>query len=263
MDVLKEKQCFLFDLTPYEKRRQTAYEGRTDARFLRNEFPGVGKYGIPLVRKQAVELQDVGLIACTNTVANERENFDLGVHFFVDDTKFESVYANPEKTFPIYSQYRFCCTPDFSLYGEMAPWRQIESVARNRWCGAWWQSKGMLVIPTISWDRYPSYEYCFDGVESGSTVAVTTYACRQNRAGFLRGYEEMLKRLVPTAVLCYGDPFPEMRGPVVSVPILHPRQFHREKVKNTGADVPSWVQNLNIQRAQHAEKSGAYGKILI
>ena len=72
MDVLKEKQCFLFDLTPYEKRRQTAYEGRTDARFLRNEFPGVGKYGIPLVRKQAVELQDTYL-----SIQTQGLNFSL------------------------------------------------------------------------------------------------------------------------------------------------------------------------------------------
>lgn len=34
---------------------------------------------------------------------------------------------------------------------------------------------------------------------------------------FLRGYEEMLRRVEPEFVLCYHEPFPETRGNIVSV----------------------------------------------
>ena len=110
----------------------------------------------------------------------------------------------------------------------MQPWRQIESVARSRWCGAWWQSRGMTVVPTISWGKYASYRFCFDAVEEGSVVAVATYACRQVRADYMRGYDAMLERINPEAIICYGTPFDEMRGNVIAVDVCHPRQFHRE-----------------------------------
>ena len=145
----------------------------------------------------------------------------------MDDFKFRNPYEDPEKTFPVYAQYAFCRTPDFSVYGEMQPWRQIASVAQNRWCGAWWQAQGLKVVTTISWDKYPSFEFCFDGVESGAVVAIATYACHVGRGGFMRGYDAMLEHINPSAILCYGAPFVEMRGNVIAVPVCHPRSFHR------------------------------------
>lgn len=152
--------------------------------------------------------------------------------FFVDDECFDDLYAQPEKSFGRYSQYRLCCTPDFSVYGEMQPWRQIESVAHGRWVGAWWQAHGMSVVPTVSWDRYSSFDFCFDGIEDGCVVAIATYACRQDRARFLRGYSEMLERIKPEAVICYGVPFPEMKGSLVVVKPRHPKSFHRELARH-------------------------------
>lgn len=210
------------------KAAPTAHDKRNAPSFLRNQFPGGGKFGIPLVMRQVLDLSNVGLIACTNTRRDEQEYFDYGVHFFVDDYDFGSPYENPEKTLAIYSQYKFCLTPDYSLYAEMPTWRQIESVAHSRWCGAWWQSKGLTVVPTVSWDRYPSFDFCFDGIEIGSTVAVATYACRQQRIRFMRGYDAMLERIKPHAIICYGTPFADMRGPIIAVKPCHPRQFHRE-----------------------------------
>ncbi len=224
-DIIQQN---LFDISAFEPKKKGAKDYRNESSFLRNQFYSVGKYGFPLIKKQTLNLDNVNLIACTNTIKNDREYFDYGVHFFVDDIEFGGVYADPGKTFDLYSQYRFCLTPDYSIYAEMPLWRQIESVAYNRWCGAWWQSRGMTVIPTISWDKYPSFEFCFDGVERGSIVAVATYACRSNRAGFLRGFEMMLEKICPEAVICYGEPFAEMKGLVIPIEVKHPRQFHRE-----------------------------------
>ena len=50
-------------------------------------------------------------------------------------------------------------------------WRQLESVAKNRWVGAYWQSKGLTVIPTISWGLSQSFDFCFDDME-GNIVKV-------------------------------------------------------------------------------------------
>ncbi len=58
-------------------------------------------------------------------------------------------------------------------------------------------------------------------------VAIATYACHAGRSGFMRGYDAMLERIAPSEILCYGEPFAEMRGNVIAVPVCHPRCFHR------------------------------------
>lgn len=33
----------------------------------------------------------------------------------------------------------------------------------------------------------------------------------------MQGYSEMIQRIEPSAIICYGDPFPEMKGNVIAV----------------------------------------------
>lgn len=201
---------------------------RNDPLFLRNSFNSIGKWGIPLVKKQNLDIADVSLIACSDTRANDSENNkNKGVHFFVDDYRFSGIYNNPERSLKRYSQYAFLLTPDFSTYADMDLWRQLESVAKNRWVGAYWQSKGKIVIPTISWSDARSFEFCFDGVELGSTVAVGMIGCKRSHIGFMRGYNEMLERLQPERVIVFGTPFPEMKGNITSVDYLSSRKVVR------------------------------------
>lgn len=191
---------------------------RNDPLFTRNAFRGQGKWNIPLVRAQEININNLPLLACSDTKKNDTlENRRRGVHFFVDDYRFTGVYLHPERTLEKYAQYAFLLTPDFSTYVDMGLWRQIESVAQNRWIGAYWQSKGLCVVPTISWSTAQSYEFCFDGVEKGSVVAVSTIGCRRARTRFMRGYDTMCKRLEPKKVICFGDPFPEMSGSILAI----------------------------------------------
>ena len=195
---------------------------------MRNSFATTGKWGIPLVKKQELTTQNIMLVACSDTRANDNEvNKKKGVHFFVDDYRFSGIYDNPERTLERYSQYAFLLTPDFSTYSDMDLWRQLESVAKNRWVGAYWQSKGKTVIPTISWSDARSFEFCFDGVEQRSTVAVGMIGCKHSRIGFMRGYNEMLERLQPEKIIVFGSPFPEMKGNIVSIDYQSSRKVVR------------------------------------
>ena len=78
-------------------------------------------------------------------------------------------------------------------------------------------SNQALVVPAISWSTPISYDFCFDGVEKGSTVAVGMIGCKGNKTGFMRGYNEMLNRIQPDKIICYGTPFPEMQGDIIVV----------------------------------------------
>ena len=130
----------------------TSKSMRDNSLFMRNSFESTGKWGIPLVKKQEYSTDNIMLVACSDTRANDNEeNKKKGVHFFGDDDRFSVIYDQADRSFERYSQYAFLLTPDFSTYTDMDLWRQLESVAKNRWVGAYWQDKGKLVIPTISW----------------------------------------------------------------------------------------------------------------
>lgn len=201
---------------------------RENSLFMRNNFEARGKYGFALIKKQDFNIENPTLIACSDTRSNDNEsNKKNGVHFFVDDYRFNGIYDNPERSLERYSQYAFLLSPDFSTYADMDLWRQIESVAKNRWVGAYWQSKGILVIPTISWSTPRSYEFCFDAVEQNSTVAIGMIGCKRNKLGFMRGYNAMLEKLNPSKVLCFGTPFEEMEGNIIPVDYRSSRKVVR------------------------------------
>lgn len=107
------------------------------------------------------------------------------------------------------------------MYLEMAPIMQLYNVFRNRWCGAYWASKGMRVIPTVNWGDESTFDFCFEGIEKGSIVAVSTYMASEHnnrqdqKEWFLAGYNEMLRRIEPEKIICYNTPFPEMQGDIV------------------------------------------------
>ena len=206
----------------------TSKRMRSDNLFMRNEYSGHGKWNIPLIKKQSVDVENISLIACSDTRSNDNEtNTKNGVHFFVDDYRFNGIYNNPEKSLRKYSQYAFLLSPDFSTYADMNLWRQLESVAKNRWCGCYWQEQGLTVIPTISWSTPRGYEFCFDGVEKNSIIAIGMIGCKQNKKEFLRGYDYMLSKIEPEAVICFGTPFDEMQGNIIPVDYRSSRKMVR------------------------------------
>ena len=163
------------------------------------------------------------LIGFDKISKNDTKHFNRMVHFFLYDYKFERVWKNPVTDLEKLKCYRAVLSPDFSMYVEMAPVLQLYNTFRNRWCGAYFASKGIRVVPTISWGNENTFEFCFDGIEKGSTVAVSTYMVSKHdnrqdqKEFFLKGYNEMLRRIEPEKIICYNTPFPEMQGDIVFV----------------------------------------------
>ncbi len=197
------------------------YKYRTSQTMLRNQFPGKGKLSIPVIPKfeaKEDDFNDLLLIGFDKTNLQDMKHLDRMVHFFLYDYKFERVWKTPDTDIERLSRYRAVLSPDFSMYIEMASVMQIFNVFRNRWCGAYWASKGIRVIPTVNWGDESTFDFCFDGIEKGSTVAVSTYmaSAHDNRQDqkewFMAGYNEMLRRIEPERIICYNTPFPEMQG---------------------------------------------------
>ena len=202
-------------------KEQTQYEIdkiKNKAKLVRNEFLYNGtsqsKYEFPIIRKQKIDINKIKFLSYTDAKKEDEENKDKTIHFFTYDWKFEKVYKQAEEEFEKLKQYYALLSPDFSMFTNMPIALQIESVFKNRWCGAYFQSKGLKVIPTVSWGDARSFEFCFEGIEEGSVVAVSTYYRENDEESFMLGYNEMLKRIKPSAILCYDEPFKTMKGKI-------------------------------------------------
>ena len=182
--------------------------------FLRNDFKGKGIFEIPIIKKENVSLKDLSLIGYDKLSTND---FDKIVHFFLDDYKFEALWNNPEPRIERLSKYKAVLSPQFSLYKEMPMSLKIFNTFRNRWCGAYFQKNGIKVIPSLSWGESDTFWFCFDGIEKGSIVAVATLGVRKEKELFMQGYNELLRKIQPSAIICYGKPFEEMKGNVIEV----------------------------------------------
>ena len=203
------------------KRSYKSGELRKDSLFLRNDYKLVGSYNMPLIKKCDIDISSIKLLGVDKVCITETSaNIEKTIHFFVDDYKLDKYYYKPQKYLERLAQYPHLLTPDFSLYTDMPIALQIYNTFRSRWCGAYWQDYNLSVIPTVGWSTNDSYSFCFDGLEEESVVSISTIGNLLEKELFLRGYFEMIKRIKPKQILCFGKAFPEMGEEVIVVDYL-------------------------------------------
>ena len=167
------------------------YNYRTSQTLLRNQFPGKGKLQIPIIPKfqeKADDFDDLLLIGFDKTHLEDQNHLNRMVHFFLYDYRFERVWKSPDSDIEKLSRYRAVLSPDFSMYLEMAPVMQLYNVFRNRWCGAYWASKGIRVIPTVNWAMNPRLIFALRGSKKAALwpfpliwhLSMITAATRKN-----------------------------------------------------------------------------------
>lgn len=85
---------------------------------------------------------------------------------------------------------------------------QLESTCKSRTIGAWLQHCDIPVIPNVRWGDSRTYNFAFDGIEPGGTVAVGTVGCmreREARRVFTEGLAELVNRIHPSRIVVYGS----------------------------------------------------------
>ena len=96
-------------------RRRTSRRMRMNQFFIRNGFPCEGEFEFPIIKREALPEGLVDLIACSRTrVDDTDDNRRKGVHFFVDDYRFDILRRNPDAGLEKFRQYAFILSPDFS-----------------------------------------------------------------------------------------------------------------------------------------------------
>lgn len=165
----------------------------------------VGKYQMPIIERQYIDTPDRSPIGFNYVLSAKDKN--RAVHMFLDDYQIERLWTSPELYAEKLRDFDCVFSPDFSLYSDMPIAMQIWNTYRSRLVGQIMQDYGCKVVPTVSWSTKESYDFCFDGIEECSIVAISTIGVKRDKeAGqmWVDGMDEMIKRVKPSAIWCYG-----------------------------------------------------------
>ena len=216
----------------YDDPRDPSFQHNAFENQDRMQFPCTSFYGMP----EMVATQTVGdkmLRFMDWKEVDDPENYIA--HFYYDDYKFISAWREPDKYIERLRRFKAVVSPDFSLYTDFPRALQILSCYRRQWCGAFWQSQGLDVIPDVVWGDEESFAYCFDGIPKGGTVAVSSVGVKNdeewnNKEGdmFRAGFDEMKKRLEPTTIIWYGAMIDGCEGNIIRVPSYYELKFKRK-----------------------------------
>lgn len=192
----------------------TSIPGGFDALNTKHLYPSSNSWGIPEIPHAPLSAIPQWLSPYRTRLKADQNPNTGAVHFFLNDYQFESIWRRPVQTLKgLLNTWSVALGPDFSLFYDCPLVMQLWNTYRSRWVARWWVENGLTVIPTVAWASPESWEFCFLGLPSRSVLAVSVVGTRNDPVGefaFLLGFEEMLKRLNPTAVMCYGKPYPQM-----------------------------------------------------
>ncbi|AOE44414.1 hypothetical protein SEA_STROSAHL_1 [Gordonia phage Strosahl] len=180
--------------------------GKFDVLNLRRTFESSNPHGIPDL--QPTQFVPANLAAWNMPRHRDHAAVSGGaLHFFLDDYRFETVWSSPERLLPRVKAVGAALTPDFSLWRDMPRAAQVWNIYRSRWCGAYWQSEGLTVIPTATWGTPDTYDFCFDGLPVGGSIAISSMGIRtsgEDQELFRMGLEQLVARTSPSTLIAYG-----------------------------------------------------------
>lgn len=177
-------------------------------------FPGVGPYDIPIL-KPVYELPEITEWIGFNYVLSDEDPKGKAVHFFIDDYQFERLWNNPEKYVEKLREYVCVATPDFSPFADMPMVCQLYNHYRKHWVGAFLQSNGVTVIPTIRASRDErSLKWYLDGEPQEGIVLMSSMWTSQEDSleYFKKEYNKMVKTLNPCKIFLYGNEVEGLKG---------------------------------------------------
>ena len=161
---------------------------------------------------------------------NYNYKYDAFIHFWIDDFKFdgikEGIWVKPQNLLDLASHFSGIITPDFSTYADFPNPLCIWNTYRMRALGYWIGKNGIPVINNVRWGNINTWDYCFEGIEPNSIIAIGVSASNpriiNNRPLFDAGFLELIKRLSPTDIIIYGgNNYPLFKSPIVSNINIH------------------------------------------
>lgn len=199
---------------PTREERQ-AEKARRDWQTLRSKNFGTeycsramrcGKYGMPQLPIYTGQLPK--RFVTFSELSRTADLANCCVTCFDADYLIERLWQVPGRYAARFAACMCFAEPDFSLRVDDPLAVQIANTYRSRAVSCYMVEHNARLLPSVSWAGPQSYEFCFDGHGRGGAVLVSTIGTRRDERSqiyFRRGFDEMLRRLSPEAVVLYGD----------------------------------------------------------
>ena len=186
--------------------KNTTYQCDLIGAFLSAEADKVGKYDFPQLQQNNY-LPDTEVLPF-NYITKAMFRKPCWYHCFINDKQFQRLYRNFWHYKEILTKFiKGLISTDFSLFRDMDEAEQIENCRKNRAVDYALQKLGISVIPTAGFAGESSWKWCFDGLPTNSTIAVTTNCIGNDpdaKRLFIGGIRAMVNKIQPNTIIVCG-----------------------------------------------------------
>jgi len=129
------------------------------------------------------------------------------VHGYLEDSVLMGLANNPARQLAAFADFLAVVTPDFSMTLGMPLHDRVRSAWMGRAAGAFFQSRGLPVIPNIRWAEMSDLDVVLDGTPCQGTIALSSQGLVRDKglhSTFQQGVSLVLERLAPRQVVFYG-----------------------------------------------------------
>ena len=168
-------------------------------------------YGIPVIEAVPIDISAMNnglwLINMKNISAKDKHPDRKIIHSFCYDDTLKRAYNNPINYLARAAPYYAVSSFDFSMDDKMDFKQILDATYDNRWSGAFMQSNGKIVVPTVGWIKPDTYDICFSGLRDGGVFLISTLGVNNSICypAFIDGYREMRRRFPNTQIISVGD----------------------------------------------------------
>jgi len=170
-----------------------------------------GKYDFPIVIDKEIKIPKYLIPFSKRNRIKDEVKKDVALHFYMHDVSFTDFLEHPENYLKEIKEFGGIVSADPSLYTNMPLAVQLYHSFLNRAITFFLQKNKVNVIPNVRWGHRASFEFCFDGLVTRATYAISGYGCvktKENKELFKEGLSHMLEKLEPKLILVYG-PMPK------------------------------------------------------
>lgn len=154
----------------------------------------------------ACDAHPAGLAPFSVAMDEKCRDFDCFVHFYEDDFRFERVWNDPTRYLPRLRKFAGVIMPDFSTCIDFPKPLKMWNCYRNQLLAAWWQARGLTVIPSARYE--PGCDWLLEALPKKSVLAICGRALVKDvdeRRRFVRDLRTTVDTLEPVAIVYYGS----------------------------------------------------------
>lgn len=131
------------------------------------------RHQVPVLRSAEVELASARLVAYDKR-KQSADAADTIVHFYISDERFKRALEDPTGCADDLAKFRAVIGPDFSPYSTHPAGLRYSSIWYAKAVTAYWQYRGLRVIPNVGWTGQGDIYVAVDELPTGSTLSVST-----------------------------------------------------------------------------------------